>query len=121
MAIAAIVFSPATIGAKAGAAEQAVMVHFDYGSTDWAPFFVFEKKLSAAIDSSGEGDYDGNELAVDGSDGTLYMYGPGADKVIAVALPLLQACPLLKNVTVILVYGKLGDKSVLRKSFALSF
>jgi hypothetical protein len=119
VAIATIVLSSATEALQRGSVEQTVMVHFDYGNTDWAPFFAFEKTLSAAIDSSGEGDYDGNELAVDGSDGTLYIYGLSADKVFAVAQPLLKSCALLKHVTVTLVYGKLGDNNVPRKSFAL--
>jgi hypothetical protein len=69
----------------ASAPEQAVIVHFDYGNADWKPFFAFEKTIEDAISKSGAGDYDGNELAVDGSDGTLYMYGPDADKLLAVA------------------------------------
>jgi hypothetical protein len=99
--------------------EQAVMVHFEYGSVDWAPFFAFEETLRERVDSSGAGDYDGNELATSGKDGYLYMYGPNADKLYALAEPLLKSCALLKNATVTLVYGKLGDNSVPRKVFRL--
>ena len=99
--------------------EQAVMVHFEYGSADWAPFFAFEKTLRERVDSSGAGDYDGNELATSGADGYLYMYGPDADKLYAVAEPLLKSCALLKSATVTLVYGKLGDKNVPRKVLRL--
>jgi hypothetical protein len=99
--------------------EQAVLVHFEYGSTDWTPFFAFEKKLQERVDVSGVGDYDGNELATSGVDGYLYMYGPDADKLYAVAEPLLRSCALLKNATVTLVYGKLGDNSVRRKVLRL--
>jgi len=89
--------------------EQAVLVHFDYGSRDWAPFFQFEKRLEHAVAASGLGDYDGNELAVDGSDGTLYMYGPDADKLFAVVKPLLESSALLKHVVVTLRYGPAID------------
>src|ERR1700748_1502178 len=71
----------------ASAPEQAVIVHFDYGKPDWKPFFEFETTLENAINRSGAGNYDGNELAVDGSDGTLFMYGRDADKLLAVAKP----------------------------------
>src|SRR2546422_145094 len=60
-------------GADQSRSEQAVLVHFDYGSRDLAPFFQFEDRLEQAIKASGAGEYDGNELAIDGSDGTLYM------------------------------------------------
>ena len=89
--------------------EQAVLVHFDYGSRDWAPFFKFEERLEHAVTVSGAGDYDGNELAIDGSDGTLYMYGPDADKLFAVVKPLLESSSLLKHVVVTLRYGSAND------------
>ena len=85
--------------------EHAVIVHFEYGNRDWAPFFEFERTLEAAISSSDAGEYDGNELAVDGSDGTLYMYGPNADKLFEVVKPRLESFKLLKNVEVTLRYG----------------
>jgi hypothetical protein len=94
----------------ASAPEQAVIVHFDYGNADWKPFFEFEKTLEDAISKSGAGDYDGNELAVDGRDGSLYMYGPDADKLFEVAKPILLSTALLKNITVTLRYGSVKDK-----------
>jgi hypothetical protein len=96
--------------ALASAPDQAVIVHFDYGNADWEPFFKFEKVLESAIQKSGAGDYDGNELAVDGREGTLYMYGPDADKLLAAAKPILLSTALLKNVTVTLRYGSVKDK-----------
>jgi hypothetical protein len=89
--------------------EQAVLVHFDYGSKDWKPFFSFEAGLEQAVKASGLGEYDGNELAVDGSDGDLYMYGPDADKLFAVVRPLLESSKLLKRVVVTLRYGAVDD------------
>jgi len=97
--------------AKGSPPEQAVIVYFDYGSADWKPFFAFEKTLEDAVNHSGAGDYDGNELAVDGSDGSLYMYGPDADKLFAVAKPILLSTRLLKNIKVVLRYGRVDDKS----------
>ena len=70
-----------------------------------------ELTVSQLIKASGKGEYDGNELAVDGSDGDLYMYGPNADKLFTVVKPLLQSSRLLKSVVVTLRYGAVNDKT----------
>jgi len=56
--------------------DHAVTVRFDYGRTDLSPLYELEQQLTAAIESAEVGEFDGNEVAADGSDGTLYMYGP---------------------------------------------
>jgi hypothetical protein len=99
--------SPAT--ANATSPQQAVIVQFDYGNKDWAPFFEFEKGFEAAISESGLGDYDGNELATDGNDGYMYIYGPDADKLFAFVKPRLPSVKILKNIRVTLRYGAADD------------
>ena len=56
--------------------EQAVLVYFDYGSTDLSALFEVEDALERVIADAQVGELDGNEIATDGSDGTLFMYGP---------------------------------------------
>jgi hypothetical protein len=97
---------------SAGKHEEAVIVHFDYGKKDWSTFFQFEKELENAISAAAVGEYDGNELAVDGSDGSMYIYGPDADKLFAFVRPRLLAATFLKNVIVTLRYGAVSDPSV---------
>jgi hypothetical protein len=89
--------------------EQAVIIQFDYGNSDWSPFFAFDERLEDAVAESGLGDYDGNELAADGSDGQLYFYGPDADKLFALVKAIIAAEPLLKNVRATLRYGAVDD------------
>ena len=89
--------------------EQAVIVHFSYGSTDFGPFFTFEEKLENLVERSGLGDYDGNELAVSGEDGYLWMYGPDADKLYEAVLPLLRATKFMHGAEVRLRYGPPED------------
>jgi len=101
-----------SVMAKAPDPEQAVIVHFDYGNTDWSPFFLFDKQLDAAIAKSGAGEYDGNELAEDGTDGYLYFYGPDADKLVAMVRTELATAPFLKNIRVTLRYGSVDDPRV---------
>jgi len=54
-------------------AEQAVIVHFNYGSTDLKPLFALEDKLESAIKQAGAGEFDGDEVAPDRHDGYIYM------------------------------------------------
>lgn len=61
--------------------EHAVIVQFRYGSTNLEPLFELEDRLENAIAAAGAGEYDGNEMAVDGEHGVLYMYGPDADRL----------------------------------------
>ncbi|MCC2616070.1 hypothetical protein LJ739_07440 [Aestuariibacter halophilus] len=88
------------------AQEQAVIVHFyNYGSKDLTRLFALEDKLEKAITKSGVGEYDGNEIAVDGSDGFLYMYGPDADRLFLVVKPILEETPFTKGADVTKRYG----------------
>lgn len=90
--------------------EHAVIVVFVYlGSTDLEPLFALERQLEADIAAANAGEYDGNETAVDGSDGTLYMYGPDADKLFAAIRPALEACSFMKGARVKLRYGPPAD------------
>src|SRR4051812_26478938 len=100
---------------SAGKHEEAVIVHFDYGTKDWSTFFQFEKEFEDSISAAAVGDYDGNELAVDGSDGSMYIYGPDADKLFAFVKPRLLAASFLKNIVVTLRYGDVGDPSAREK------
>jgi hypothetical protein len=110
----------ASTAAEVGKQEEAVIVHFDYGQKDWSRFFEFEKALEEAISQAGVGEYDGNELAVDGSDGSMYMYGPDADKLFAVVNPRLLAASFLKKIVVTLRYGAATDPAARKKRIELS-
>jgi hypothetical protein len=93
--------------------EHAVIVHFSYyqtnGHTDLQPIVELEEKLTKAISSSEVGDYDGNEVAVDGHDGFLYMYGHDGDKLFDVVRPILESASFTKDATVTVRYGPPKD------------
>ena len=89
--------------------EHAVLVQFAYGSTDLSRLFALEDRLEAAIDAVRAGEFDGNEVATDGSDGTLYMYGPDADTLFAVVRPILEATDFMLGARVRLRYGPPED------------
>ena len=90
---------------EAESPEQAVIVHFDYMSTDLTALFELEAELERVISSAGVGEYDGNDVAVDGRDGHLYMYGPEADVLFSTIRPALEAAPFMKDARVKLRYG----------------
>jgi hypothetical protein len=85
--------------------EQAVIVHFQYGSTDLSRLFALGDKLGRAIKNANAGEYDGNEVATDGSDGFLYMYGPSADQIYRVIEPILTSTDFMHGAEVVRRYG----------------
>jgi hypothetical protein len=89
--------------------EQAVIVHFEYGSTDLTQLHALEEKISAALAADGIGDFDGDEVATSGKDGYLYMYGPSADAVLELVRPLLEESPFMRGARITRVYGELGS------------
>jgi hypothetical protein len=90
--------------------EHAVIVHFDYAADSLDPLHDLEEQLEAAITAAGVGEFDGNEIAVDLSDGSLHMYGPDADALFAAVRPLLAAADCLRNTRVTLRYGPPEDR-----------
>jgi hypothetical protein len=107
LSILGVIVASTSIGAAAPAPkiEQAVIVHFTYGSRDLKRLFALEEKLEAAITKANVGEYDGNDVATDGSDGYLYMYGPDADRLFEVVKPILQSTPFMSGATAKKRYG----------------
>ncbi len=89
--------------------EHAVLVYFAYGTTDLSALFELEARLGDVLAEHSVGELDGNEVAVDGSDGTLFMYGPDADALFAAVRPTLEAAAFMKGARVILRYGPPAD------------
>ena len=85
--------------------EHALVVHFAYGSKDLTKLFALEEELEKAILAAGVGEFDGNEVNVDGSDGYLYMYGPSADSLFAAIKPILEKTPFMRGAKAKLRYG----------------
>jgi hypothetical protein len=66
---------------------------------------ALEKKLTRAIQSAHAGVFDEDEIAVDGSQGTVYMYGPNADALFAVVKPLVRSSTSLVKPVATILYG----------------
>jgi hypothetical protein len=91
--------------------EHAVIAQFDYGAGNLDALLDVEAELEAAINAAGVGEFDGNEIAVDLSDGSLYMYGPDAEALFAVVRPILASAVCLRNTRVILRFGPPEDST----------
>jgi hypothetical protein len=89
--------------------EQAVIVSFDYGTTDLSQLFALEDALEEVLLDSELGEYDGHEIAVDGSDGLLFLYGPSADALFEHIKNTLIANGQISNVQATLRYGPPED------------
>lgn len=98
----------------AAAAEQAVIATIrirsgSMGSTEERNrIFALENQLSEAIRKSSAGEFDGDEWG----DGvcTIYMYGPSAERLFAVTLPILKKFGAPQGSYVVKRYGKPGAK-----------
>ena len=88
-----------------GPPEHAVIVHFYYGSTNLQHVYALEDQLRTAISEAAVGEYDGHEVADDGSDGFFYMYGPDAEALFRVIRPLLVGFPFMRGAKVTLRFG----------------
>lgn len=87
------------------APEHAVIIRFLYGINGLEPLHRLEHSLKKIIDQEGVGDYDGHEIAVDYSDGFLYMYGPNAETLFKTVRPLLEQIEFMKDATAKLRFG----------------
>jgi hypothetical protein len=99
--------------------EHAVLVYLTYSSSDLDPLYALEDELANAINEAQAGEFDGNDVAADGSDAILYMYGPDADALFEAVRSTLERSPLLKGARVVLRYGPPAD-GVPEKSITLS-
>jgi hypothetical protein len=81
----------------------------DMGSTEEHEHIAaLEDQLSDAIKRSGAGEFDGDEYG--GGVCTIYMYGPSAERLFTVTLPILEKFRAAAGSYVIKRYGKPGAK-----------
>ena len=85
--------------------EHAVTVHFSFSSNDLSRLLKLEKKLGEALIEAKAGEFDGHEIAADGSGGYLHMHGPDGDHLYKVIEPLLLGARFMREVTVKIRYG----------------
>ena len=106
-------------------AQHSVIVNFyDFAGKFWSepqrhrdldPLFALEHELIAALDGKNVGELDGNEIAVDGVDGLLFLYGPDADALFGAIESILRASPVTQGGHATLRYGGHDQPNALEK------
>jgi hypothetical protein len=90
--------------------QHAVIIYFDYNKEGLAPLHELEDKLEAVLVGKEDiGEYDGHEIAVDLSDGVLYLYGPNAEALFKAIKPTLQSTDFMKGSLAKLRFGEVDS------------
>ncbi len=76
-----------------------------YGSMNLQYIYALEDQLRDVISEAKVGEYDGKEVANDGSEGHFYMYGPDAETLYRAIRPALAATVFTRTATVTLRFG----------------
>jgi len=99
--------------------RQSIVIHFYYGISSLDPLHALESKLRIALHNTGLGEHDGHEIAMDDSDGFLYLYGENAEALFKFIRPILLTVPFMRGAEVNLRFGSTDDPSVSDIDFIL--
>jgi hypothetical protein len=86
--------------------EQSVIVfffHYEYEELD--ELFALDERLARVLSENSLGRYDGHEIAMEGTDGSIYMYGPSAEKIFIAVKPILQETDFMRGAIASLSFG----------------
>ncbi len=91
--------------------SQALIVNFKYGLETTDEFHAMDGALFDHFGEEGPMMYDGHEIAVDLSDGTLFFYGPDANELLKAATPLMQEFDFLIGAECVRRIGEADDEA----------
>jgi hypothetical protein len=91
-----------------GRPKHAVIIHFQYHQDDLEPLHELEDLLEDIVTAKRVGEYDGHEIALDLSDGSLYFYGPNAETLFKAIKPTLEATDFMSGSVATLRFGEAG-------------
>jgi hypothetical protein len=82
--------------------EQALIIRLhnlgeradDIGMEALDALLALQQQLTSAVEGAGVGEVDGNEIALDDSEGSLWVYGPDAKAMLKAALSVVCHSPL---------------------------
>jgi hypothetical protein len=89
--------------------EHAVIIHFNYNKQNLEPLHLLEDRLEEIVTANAVGTYDGHEIAINLSDGSLFLYGPNAEKLFKIVKPTLESCDFMIGAIAILRFGPPGN------------
>ncbi|MCB0666778.1 MAG: hypothetical protein KDC80_13180 [Saprospiraceae bacterium] len=88
-----------------------IIVSFNYGIDSLDPLHQLGDRLSYILDQSGDGFYDGHEIAMDDSDGSLFIYANNAENVYKLIEPVLMEVEWMSGASVFLQFGNQRDSA----------
>jgi hypothetical protein len=91
-----------------------VLINFPYDYECLDPLLELEGELERALAEHPVGELDGDDVGLNPAgqpDATIYLYGPDADALYTVVLPVLYASPLTQSCQVTRTYGPPGDST----------
>jgi hypothetical protein len=91
--------------------SQALIVNFKYGLEKTDEFHAMDDALFEHFGEEGPMIYDGHEIAIDLSDGTLFFYGPDANELLKAATPLMQKFDFLIGAECVRRFGEADDEA----------
>ena len=92
----------------------------EMGVDDLDALFALQQELTQAIEPAGLGEVDGNEIAMDSSEASLYAYGSDAKAMLRAALPVICRSPLTAGGHAYLRYGAVDDDAATEETFAIA-
>lgn len=91
--------------------EQAVIIYFNYGKEFSDTFYEMVGGLDKLVETSGLGEYDGHEIAMDLTDGSLYFYGANAERLFKAIKQYLLRYDFMEGADVYLRFGPLEARA----------
>ncbi len=91
--------------------NQSVIIYFDYRLEEMDEIYELGDKLRRILEENKLGEYDGHEVAMDNSDGSLYLYGPNAESLFKAIKPTLEKVEFLNGAKAILRFGLAQDEA----------
>lgn len=91
--------------------DQSVIISFDYGQDGLTPLLELSAKLEAVLKKEMAGELDGHEVAMDDSDGRLFMYGHDAEILFKAVRPTLRKVPWMHGATATMRFGRADEEA----------
>lgn len=95
--------------------HQSVVLYFKHGIRDIMPYSRAVQRIRELLAENGAGEYVEDDMAIDGGDVEAILRGPNADTIYETIQPILTELPFMRGAQVTLVYGPLGDGSLVKK------
>ena len=85
---------------------QSLTIRFKYRKAELDMLYELEEKLAEALEEADAGDYEGHEMAIDGSEGEMVMTGPDARAIWDAVHPVLEAARFMRGADAELKFGE---------------